>query len=130
VCLNLILLSATFTIEGGREAKTALHVSLDSRRSFVINGVTVASTLLSVPTTINAIDIKVTPLAHTFVTKDDAAKPVRKNDFTRFLTNVNVVLLFSSWDRDGEEEVVKLTKERKVGRGPGGNIVILAKKVS
>jgi len=74
----------------------------------------------------NAIDIKVTPLAHTFVTSDSKgkgiAKPVRENDFTRFLTNARVVLFFLG-DSDGgggEREVTRLTKERKLGKGPGG----------
>jgi len=74
-------------------------------------------------------------MAHTFVTAttkgQGVVKPTRENDFTRFMTNAKVVLLFTGGDGGtaGEQEVTKLTKERKVGQGPGvtpGNIVISA----
>jgi len=77
-------------------------------------------------------------MAHTFVTAitkgQGVVKPTRENDFTRFLTNAKVVLLFAGdggGSTAGEQEVTKLTKERKVGQGPGvtpGNIVISASK--
>lgn len=68
-------------------------------------------------------------MAHTFVTAitkgQGVVKPTRENDFTRFLTNAKVVLLFAGdggGSTAGEQEVTKLTKERKVGQGPGGTI--------
>lgn len=130
---------------------TALHASRPpppcssspSRRSFVASMAAIVTSLPVAETPnnadniiANAIDIKVTPLAHTFVTSDSKgkgiAKPVRENDFTRFLTNARVVVFFlGSGDGGGEQEVTRLTKERKEGKGPGvtpGNIVISAAK--
>jgi len=123
--------------------KTALHASR-SRRSFVAStaAIVTSSLLVEFPTSpsspgnsiANAVDIKVTPMAHTFVTGitkgQGVVKPTRENDFTRFLTNAKVVLLFTGdGSTGGEQEVTKLTKERKAGEGPGvtpGNIVMSA----
>jgi len=74
--------------------------------------------------------IKVTPIAHTFVTKGGMPKPTRENDATRFFTNARVVYLFeggnsnsNSENNDTNEnlvqEVTDLTRKRKAERGPG-----------
>eukprot|EP00536_Pseudo-nitzschia_multiseries_P001931 jgi/Psemu1/4551/gm1.4551_g len=77
--------------------------------------------------------IKITPIAHTFVTTGGSSmpKPIRENDATRFFTNARVVYLFeggsssssssSSGDTNSNmvQEVVDLTKKRKADRGPG-----------
>ena len=126
-----------------RLKKTTLHASCSrpsslpslasskSRRSFITSTVSIASSLLlgenpisPSNTVANAIDIKVTVSAHTFVTSYGkgkvSVKPVRENDFTRFLTNAKVVLLFlGDGSGIGEQEVKRLTKERKEGQGPG-----------
>ena len=48
---------------------------------------------------------------------------MRENDFTRFLTNAKVVLFFlGDGGGGGEQEVTRLTKERKESQGPGGKI--------
>jgi len=79
-----------------------------------------------VPLPANALDIKVTPVAHTFLTSSGAPKPVRENDATRLLTNARVVYLFVSEGGDSKEkksmlstEVLTLTAKRKAGRGSG-----------
>eukprot|EP00957_Ditylum_brightwellii_P165647 12610233-Ditylum_brightwellii.AAC.1 len=70
--------------------------------------------------------IKVTPVAHTFVTSNGKVKPLRENDATRFLTNARVVFLFYGENSDElSGQVLALTKQRKDGQGPGvtpGNI--------
>jgi hypothetical protein len=82
--------------------------------------------------------IKVTAIAHTFVTtgKSPSPKPIRENDATRFFTNARVVYLFednnnnnsSSDNRKLAQEVTDLTRQRKADRGPGvtpGNLKTL-----
>jgi hypothetical protein len=66
--------------------------------------------------------IKVTPLAHTFITSSGTAKPIRENDATRFFTNARVVYIFEG--KGGvnpllAKEVVDLTVKRKSECGPG-----------
>lgn len=66
--------------------------------------------------------LKVTPLAHTFITSSGTAKPIRENDATRFFTNARVVYIFEG--KGGEsstlsQEVVDLTVKRKSECGPG-----------
>jgi len=69
--------------------------------------------------------IKVTPIAHTFVTTGKllSPKPVRENDATRFFTNAKVVYLFEGSNNGDNlllaQEVTDLTKKRKVENGPG-----------
>jgi len=81
--------------------------------------------------------IKVTSIAHTFVTsgKSPSPKPIRENDATRFFTNARVVYLFEG-SENGEttrlaQEVTDLTKARKAEMGPGvtpGNVQTLSMK--
>ena len=71
--------------------------------------------------------VKVTPIAHTFISSvanaKSPVKPLRENDATRFFTNARVVHLFY----DGEDskaiqtakEVIDLIVKRKEGAGPG-----------
>ena len=67
-----------------------------------------------------AVDIKVTPMAHTFITASGAPKPLRENDATRFLTNARVAYLFFGKNPDVlPPEVLKLTNTRKIEKGPG-----------
>lgn len=93
---------------------------MESRRSFVANSVA-ALGLALVPFPAHAVDIKVTPIAHTFVTSGGAIKPLRENDATRFLTNARVVYLLEGPDSnvDLPSEVLVLTVKRKAEQGPG-----------
>lgn len=107
-----------------------------SRRTFVGVVGTVALTV-STPETgaAAAPDIKVTPLAHTFITASGAVKPIRENDATRLFTNAKVVYLFQGKDAspDLATEIVDLTAKRKAGEGPGvtpGNVEVLSSSAS
>ena len=83
--------------------------------------------------------IKVTPVAHTFVsstspnTQKVSVKPLRENDATRFLTNAKVVHVFYDGDKEKAtklmKEVLDLTVKRKKGGGAGvtpGNVKFLS----
>ena len=103
-----------------------------SRRSFLA---TTAATTLASTTTFagpaHSADIKVTPLAHTFITASGASKPIRENDATRFFTNAKVVYLFEGGNADSSlaGEVLDLTAKRKAGQGPGvtpGNVKLFS----
>jgi hypothetical protein len=104
--------------------------TLDSRRSFLATAtVTLASTAFSSPAL--SADIKVTPIAHTFITASGVAKPIRENDATRFFTNARLVYLFEGKDADASlvSEVLDLTVKRKAGQGPGvtpGNVKVIS----
>eukprot|EP00568_Trieres_chinensis_P011969 CAMPEP_0183293714 /NCGR_PEP_ID=MMETSP0160_2-20130417/2297_1 /TAXON_ID=2839 ORGANISM="Odontella Sinensis, Strain Grunow 1884" /NCGR_SAMPLE_ID=MMETSP0160_2 /ASSEMBLY_ACC=CAM_ASM_000250 /LENGTH=258 /DNA_ID=CAMNT_0025454875 /DNA_START=35 /DNA_END=811 /DNA_ORIENTATION=- len=64
--------------------------------------------------------VKVTPLAHTFITSGGKVKPLRENDATRFLTNARVVHVFYGDPSESTAaEVLSLTVKRKAGEGPG-----------
>ena len=78
--------------------------------------------------------IKVTAIAHTFLTtgKSPSPKPIRENDATRYFTNAKVVYVFegSSNSDNGKlaQEVIDLTRQRKAEQGPGvtpGNLLTL-----
>ena len=79
--------------------------------------------------------IKVTAIAHTFVTtgKSPSPNPIRENDATRFFTNARVVYLFVGSNDDENnvklaQEVTDLTRQRKAEKGPGvtqGNLQTL-----
>ena len=83
-----------------------------------------------------AADIKVSPLAHTFVTAKGAAKPLRENDATRYCTNAKVVFLLegpTAKKGDLALEVFDLTVKRKLGEGPGvtpGKVQVLSNSQS
>jgi hypothetical protein len=95
--------------------------------------VAASSTLLPQPA-LSAVDIKVTPLAHTFITASGAAaKPIRENDATRLFTNARVVYLFEGKNKKADaniaSEVLDLTVQRKAGQGPGvtpGSVNVLS----
>mmetsp|Transcript_22667 Transcript_22667/g.63078 ORF Transcript_22667/g.63078 Transcript_22667/m.63078 type:complete len:297 (+) Transcript_22667:250-1140(+) len=80
-----------------------------------------ATTPTPTPDVIATGAIKITPIAHTFVTTGGMPKPIRENDATRFFTNARVVYLFEggSGGANMVQEVVDLTKKRKADRGPG-----------
>lgn len=99
-----------------------------------------AAGLVSLPTSaiaqgdiVSAGAIKVTAIAHTFVTtgKSPSPKPIRENDATRFFANAKVVYIFEGKNSDSTklaQEVTDLTKKRKADEGPGvtpGNISTL-----
>jgi len=117
------------------------------RRDFlnnVLKGAVLAVCLVFIPKSaqaesdiVSAGAIKVTPIAHTFVTtgKSPSPKPIRENDATRFFTNARVVYIF---DGNGDsaklaQEVTYLTKKRKAEQGPGvtpGNLSTLEKGIT
>ena len=77
--------------------------------------------------------IKVTAIAHTFVTsaKSPSPKPIRENDATRLCTNARVVYLFDGSNDSNQlaQEITELTRQRKADEGPGvtrGNLVTFA----
>ena len=116
-----------------------LHVVTPSstsgnRRAFVQKTVSVAVPFLLGSNVASAESIgpitqsmKVTPIAHTFVssatTDKVAVKPLRENDATRFFTNARVVHVFYDGDDSKAEKVFKevldLTVKRKNGEGAG-----------
>jgi len=71
--------------------------------------------------------VKVTPIAHTFITSSGSIKTVRENDATRYFTNARIVYLFDGKSINGGDnnnisvakEVIELTMKRKTDRGPG-----------
>ena len=102
-----------------------------TRRAFLTT-TTAAIVTSTLPQPASSADIKVTPLAHTFITSSGAAKPIRENDATRFFTNARVVYLFEGKNADTGlfSEVLDLTVKRKAGEGPGvtpGNVQTSAK---
>jgi hypothetical protein len=95
-----------------------------------------APTVASAAATNNAgntsINIKVSPVSHTFITSSgSAAKPIRENDATRYFTNARVVYLFEGQAAKPGVlalEVTDLTTKRKADRGAGvtpGNVQTL-----
>lgn len=113
---------------------TATTSTTFSRRSFFATaGFLVTAPLVS---NVNAVDIKVTPLAKTFITSGGkGAKPIRENDATRYFTNARVVFLLegTSGGTTTGDLVLRVTAERKAGRGPGvtpGNVQLLSYKSS
>ena len=105
----------------GHESKAQSHsiLTTGTRRAFLSTAT--AAVAASTVTPALAADIKVTPLAHTFITSSGSAKPIRENDATRFFTNARVVYLFEGKGADPglAAEVVDLTEKRKAGKGPG-----------
>lgn len=70
----------------------------------------------------DTVSLKVTPLAHTFITSSGVAKPIRENDATRFFTNARVVYMFEGNPGASSalaSEVRDLILKRKSERGPG-----------
>lgn len=112
---------------------TATTGSTFYRRSFFAT----AGFLVTAPLVYNAnaVDIKVSPLAKTFITAGGkGAKPIRENDATRYFTNARVVFLLEGGSGTTTGDLVlRLTAERKAGRGPGvtpGNVQLLSYKSS
>ena len=133
-------------------SRTISPNNYEQRRSFLTDllskGAIIAGTMSSsatLPSSASAAEadlvssgtIKVTSIAHTFVTsgKSPSPKPIRENDATRFFTNARVVYLFEG-SENGEttrlaQEVTDLTKARKAEMGPGvtpGNVQTLSMK--
>jgi hypothetical protein len=79
-----------------------------------------------------ALTIKVTPIAHTFISSDGATvKPLRENDATRFLTNAKVVYMLEGKEANADlaSLVLQLTTKRKADQGAGvtpGKIHVLS----
>lgn len=101
-----------------RKPQTKLN---ESRRAFATNSVAAVALSSFAPLSAQALDVKVTPVAHTFITSTSAIKPLRENDATRFLTNARVVYLLEGSDAnvDLASEVLSLTVKRKADQGPG-----------
>lgn len=113
-------------------SKNVISEYHNERRSFLISiAATTTTFLLSPPLANAAIDIKVSNVAHTFITSSNKPKPLRENDATRYLTNAKVVYLFKGNNNDETNlfnEIVQLTIDRKAGQGPGvtpGNVHVL-----
>lgn len=78
-----------------------------------------------------SVDVKVTPIAHTFITSSSSVKPLRENDATRFLTNAKVAFMLEgdNAEKDLASVVLQLTTKRKAEQGPGvtaGNIHVVS----
>jgi hypothetical protein len=133
LCLGLAL-----TFQAVCKSSSSSHASLPSRRSFVVEIAAAAPVAAAIAGTTsllqpesavaaagddNTPNIKVTPLAHTFVSNGGSRpKPIRENDTTRLLTNARVVYLLEgkgSKTPDLAMEVLQLTIQRKADRGPG-----------
>ena len=105
--------------------------STNNRRKFFQStfAAVAATSALSFPALAD-VTVKVTPLAHTFVTSSGTIKPIRENDATRILTNARVVILTtgSGSTSSGAQEILDLTVQRKAGKGAGvtaGNVQVL-----
>ena len=124
------------------ESDWSLCESPEPRRAFFVDllskGAMFAGVCSTLPQPAAAEDlvstgaIKVTAIAHTFVTtgKAPSPKPIRENDATRFFTNAKVVYIFegssSSDNLKLAQEVTELTRQRKAEQGPGvtpGNLL-------
>ena len=109
--------------------RTATPSSLDLSRRLLLQTALVTPWAVSPAHAANdptsTISLKVTPLAHTFVTASGtAAKPVRENDASRFCTNAKVVVLWDGGTDASKTEtlasdILTLTVQRKAGQGPG-----------
>ena len=100
------------------------------RKLFQSTFAAVAATSALSPPALADVTVKVTPLAHTFVTSSGTIKPIRENDATRILTNARVVVLTtgSGSTSSGAQEILDLTVQRKAGKGAGvtaGNVKVL-----
>ena len=96
------------------------------------------STTITASTTTVTQTIKVTPVAHTFISSVSndgkiTIKPLRENDATRYFTNARVVHLFYNGENEKAiqtvKEILELTIARKAGQGPGvtpGRVHILS----
>jgi hypothetical protein len=110
---------------------TAATAAANTRRTFLVETiVTAASTVggltvvvVSPPSALAVTtDIKVTPVAHTFLTSSGTAKPIRENDATRYFTNARVVYLLEGATASNinlARDVVERTIQRKAEEGPG-----------
>lgn len=106
-----------------RNPPPSLHAKAsltDSRRAFVTNSIVPIAWSTFAHQSL-AVNINVTPVAHTFITSGGSVKPLRENDATRFLTNARVVYLLegSGANVNLTSEVVVLTDKRKAEQGPG-----------
>jgi hypothetical protein len=102
----------------------AYELPLKNRRSFLAtttNSAVVGAALLSGSPVWASSNIKVTPVAHTFITSSGTAKPIRENDATRICTNAKVVYLLLGQNANPglAGEILDLTCKRKAGEGPG-----------
>lgn len=129
----LVSLLATFS--SGYDIRSVPTIGTASRRTFLATSTSavIGSTAYIQPS--NAVDVKVSPLAHTFVTASGAPKPVRENDATRFFTNAKIVYLLEGKDATTNlaGEVLDLTVKRKAGEGPGvtpGKVRLLSSQKS
>jgi hypothetical protein len=104
----------------GHQSKQPSVPTSATRRAFLTT-TTAAIAASTLPQPALSADIKVTPIAHTFITASGAAKPIRENDATRLFTNARVVYLFEGKGADSgfASEVLDLTVKRKAGEGPG-----------
>jgi len=101
-----------------RAVDTSIEHQASDRRAFL----SVSSTALSWFTFVRplwAVNINVTPVAHTFITASGSPKPLRENDATRFLTNAKVVYALEGKESNLILQVLKLTTKRKADQGPG-----------
>ena len=99
---------------------------VDSFKLATVSSMTGLAVALASPEAVQAADgsvnLKVTPLAHTFITSSGTAKPIRENDATRFFTNARVVYMFEGKPGASSalaSEVTALVLKRKSERGPG-----------
>jgi hypothetical protein len=98
--------------------------SSTNRRAFVstVAATTVGGAWCLASQEAQALSIKVTPIAHTFVSSDGAnVKPLRENDATRFLTNAKVVYMLEGKEAKADLAplVLQLTTKRKADQGAG-----------
>ena len=117
MCIQLLLLVESTLAYEIRSIKSG--ESMLKRRNFIASSAALAVIAIREPAC--AVDIKVTPVAHTFITSSGTSKPIRENDATRFFTNAKVVFLFEGKDANPNlaREVLDLTVKRKEGEGPG-----------
>jgi len=125
VSLLLILISTASAYSSGSKKAAGIDrrtfLSRTGAAAFATPGVLLGTTTAAVQPA-QAADIKVTPIAHTFVASDGVAKPTRENDATRFLTNAKVVYMFEGPDAKPDDlatQVLQLTVKRKADQGPG-----------
>jgi hypothetical protein len=137
----VLLLDATSSYEirpsrSKNNVPTTSPMASEARRAFLTGASSAVLATTILPRSARSADLKVTPLAHTFITSSGtAAKPIRENDATRFFTNAKVVYLLEGTGADPglAAEVLDLTVKRKAGQGGGvtpGSVQVISSTTS
>jgi hypothetical protein len=118
-----------------RSDQHTIDATINSRRKALQTAFTaIASTAVLPFPALADVNVKVTNVAHTFVT-EKSVKPIRENDATRIFTNARVAFLFTgpSSAAASQQDLLNLTVQRKAGKGAGvtpGNVEVMSSSPS